>query len=1463
MQAVDDQHLEDLMQQHRDMVAATQAAEILPPPRIEVDMSDGINTEAEVVTAEMGGLAMGGESSPFGVVAGDIVQKTEVAHDIDGPDPEQAIEKFESSVGLTVPYENKEGVTDVTLKALEVLVSEEEPDPEMTLGARLTLESGSKEERTLLVALDVCKRNKVQQAFEESARQRGEYPGYEEKEEMAKKDWHEHGAEALSSLQALMMLDPTHAEKLGKVIHDIEEGDSFATFRALDVAGAELLDVMLASEHTEKLLDAYQLVPGNSIIQYYMNTAFMEHFREDAPQLLRFADNLGQLEDLRARLVGIELAQTISQPGEDAIPWADKQPTEEETRRTKEQEALSMEVYSRSLASLTEDDRALLDLAEGESPFVPNSLKILDTLEKLGISPDTVRIIKQFAPGLHSYDFESIGRKMDENTDLEAIDLGAFTTLVSSLGEEQREKLAWSMGNTRIYNSMDKLVMLSEVGKLIEHIDPESKTGVGFDTLCWLAENAYYSSVHELVETVHELNGLNGTLDVEALVGICKESPETLHSLVDAMKEDATMKEALLGDLTKVLASPDLMRLITEDGMKISGQRDYQAKTSFAKWLIETRKAYPTSEPQDRFVDLLCTPEFAELFRTYGGGDDPDRLQQLLLTTLEDSMYRDLYSGQPHSPADVVDLFKDEAVVRFLKSQPDKDREGYSSNFDSKFRVMISKLSDNPEDLRAFKATFYELSGQLVAHDMGIEFLKYCAEPYGGKGVLEAAERFSELLPVLADERFDRLSGSMQQMLLKHILSIPAERLDVTKTMNSVFLIAESGIQKPFEDAFGDRWDVEMQRQMGNLVDRLGSVENPSKKIQEFKQTLEQTDFLSAIDSLDPGIRVSFISGLIASEDTARFAEGIIKIQKETDLFTLIGQNGPGFSLQYPILQDITASRNPLERAKYYTNLFDGDMSLWALNYEVSKLNVGEIDQKGYQRGLKVHDLPLSLPRETGLDPVAQECVYNEIKLSPWTAMDLETRRMTARLDGMTDEQVMALAEVSFTQLRPEMQTALLAYRLFETVVLTRSKEAAAAATERNRALAESGVYWHEGDLVHATGSANMGAILSNGLLSGENLGFGSRADSYPFNLDTVTVSSDVVAGASHHDKLDLLKNRYYGEVCLVMSRDAGALREGEEFAGGMNADHRLLLAGMPATAVTSIFIRPQVGAGETMEAELTESVIKRVIESGVYIPVLSSSGEVVLSYEDYVTRRQDGNYEAVSVDVVDASFKRANTQKGSNEGAEFVVPTGEGNAETWYVKFGDTNPDHTWNEILADKLYALVDPDIVPDTKMVMVEGRLARASKMLPQDEGAPAADVVDRGFILDGWLGNWDAVYNPANIFVSDGIGKRIDTGNTLFFRARGDMKADGAFGSEVKEIAVGTDTEQLGGGMRQMYPGLSNDEIRQQVIALRDRATNEAIEQMVDSVRLPLDMRTQYKQLLKQRRDHIIESFATLL
>ena len=241
----------------------------------------------------------------------------------------------------------------------------------------------------------------------------------------------------------------------------------------------------------------------------------------------------------------------------------------------------------------------------------------------------------------------------------------------------------------------------------------------------------------------------------------------------------------------------------------------------------------------------------------------------------------------------------------------------------------------------------------------------------------------------------------------------------------------------------------------------------------------------------------------------------------------------------------------------------------------------------------------------------------------------------------------------------------------------------------------------------------------------------------------------------------------------------------------------------------------------------------------------------------------EDENVLAVQPSVVDGAMKRANSQSGSNEGAEFIVPRGSGHEpEKWYVKFGDDNPDRMWTEILADQIYREVMPAVVPETSPIIVEGRLARASKIVPTDEAVGVTNQArNEAFIMDCLLGNWDAVYNNANIVMSGGHGMRIDTGCSLDYRARGERKADGTFTGIVTELEFGTDDSRLALGMRQKYPGLSDADIEQQVERMRTSLTDDRIDELVDSIRRTLQDRTELKRVIKARRDYIIHEFNT--
>jgi len=507
----------------------------------------------------------------------------------------------------------------------------------------------------------------------------------------------------------------------------------------------------------------------------------------------------------------------------------------------------------------------------------------------------------------------------------------------------------------------------------------------------------------------------------------------------------------------------------------------------------------------------------------------------------------------------------------------------------------------------------------------------------------------------------------------------------------------------------------------------------------------------------------------------------------------------------------------------------------------------------GYLSSYKVSAIPLALPRRD-IGTLSSEIP----KPTLFAELDEDSRRMVLSqeyLDLQPD--IMSESEVNFTDLNPDIQDALLAYRLYEAIATSRDIAAQTQASERNKAFAATGEYWNLGDLVHATGSvAKLRSILLSGVLCGETIGADTDQDSYPFNVDTVVVSEEVLACGSHQTRLDALDNSGYGDIVLLFNRTAESTDFDRETQGGMNKDHRLVFGAIPSTEISAILMR----ASNYEERAL---VIDAVVESGIYIPIVDENGSLILGFEDYQTRRADGNYVSVQPRIIDSSFQRDNSQLGSNEGAMFVIPEASG-ISRYYVKFGDASSekrDHLWTEILTDRIYRTVTPQLVPETDAVIVEGRLAKASKLVDVVESVQITDNArNAGFIMDAFLGNWDAVFNPANlVMTSDGRAIRIDTGNGLDFRARGERKEKGSFGEVVQEVETGSDSSRLGSGMRQMYPGLTDDEIKSQVVELRDRLPDEMIDALVESIRRPKAERAELARILKARKQFLIDKF----
>lgn len=139
------------------------------------------------------------------------------------------------------------------------------------------------------------------------------------------------------------------------------------------------------------------------------------------------------------------------------------------------------------------------------------------------------------------------------------------------------------------------------------------------------------------------------------------------------------------------------------------------------------------------------------------------------------------------------------------------------------------------------------------------------------------------------------------------------------------------------------------------------------------------------------------------------------------------------------------------------------------------------------------------------------------------------------------------------------------------------------------------------------------------------------------------------------------------------------------------------------------------------------------------------------------------------------AGFHQVAGQGGSTAGGFFRDPA---TAETWYVKKPDT-ADHVSNEFAANKMYSLAGaavPEVrkSPDGKQLLSRVEHSEGWYQLDDAEKAKARESIRKNFLVDAWLGNYDAPRND-NIRVDErGVPIRVDTGGALKYKARGTPK-----------------------------------------------------------------------------------------
>ena len=199
-----------------------------------------------------------------------------------------------------------------------------------------------------------------------------------------------------------------------------------------------------------------------------------------------------------------------------------------------------------------------------------------------------------------------------------------------------------------------------------------------------------------------------------------------------------------------------------------------------------------------------------------------------------------------------------------------------------------------------------------------------------------------------------------------------------------------------------------------------------------------------------------------------------------------------------------------------------------------------------------------------------------------------------------------------------------------------------------------------------------------------------------------------------------------------------------------------------------------------------------------------------------------------VSTGVMPSLFSQlteTGTTLGGSTGAKLMVDK-DGNR---YVVKRGASPEHIASEGLAYSLYRAAGVP-VPQTTLLASEDGPVLVSRFI---EGRPLGSLrgkelddaitkINKHFVVDALLGNWDAVgLGRDNIIVGkDGVPYRIDVGGSLAFRAQGGAKD---FGFKVGEI----DTLRTSKDGAPIFGKLSDKQVGEQILALHNRPAMRAI------------------------------------
>lgn len=210
--------------------------------------------------------------------------------------------------------------------------------------------------------------------------------------------------------------------------------------------------------------------------------------------------------------------------------------------------------------------------------------------------------------------------------------------------------------------------------------------------------------------------------------------------------------------------------------------------------------------------------------------------------------------------------------------------------------------------------------------------------------------------------------------------------------------------------------------------------------------------------------------------------------------------------------------------------------------------------------------------------------------------------------------------------------------------------------------------------------------------------------------------------------------------------------------------------------------------------------------------------------------------------------------QLGSNEGGWYEKPNGE----RFYVKFYE-NPSQGQAEFVANAVYAKLGIKAVR-SEIIQLDGREAIASPAVPEatpasGEAQGGSEDVQKGFVADAFLANWDVVglvYD--NIVQGEDGFYRIDNGGSLIFRTQGGDKAYSPDSiPELQSMRV------PGRPTGEVFAGITEDEIGKQARELVSKLSPEDIRAIVDESGLEGEDRDRILTGLLGRREYLAKTY----